>query len=361
MKIIIAGGGTGGHLFPAIAMAQIIKSDSPANEVLFLCTERGFDSNTLPKYGFPFKTLPSPRWMGLLMVPVFFANLIRAVFQALRVINEFSPDAVIGAGGYGAFPAIFAGFLLRVPCYLLEQNVLPGRTNRILSVFAAKVFSQWESSKKHFLFQDKFAFTGNPLRSEMTRESRIIALGKLGMENNRTVLLVLGGSQGARFLNKILSDNVDVLKKHSDRIGIIHLTGENDFEAVKEAYDKNGIVNTVMKFCDDMPAAYSAADIALTRAGGTTIAELAHFGIPAIAVPYPSAAENHQMLNAEELECKGAGICMRQSELNRDELEKLLKHVILNKQSLGRMSLAARSMSIPDTNKRILGIIRSSE
>lgn len=353
MKLVIAGGGTGGHLFPAIALAQEFTAMSPSNKVLFLCTERDIDRTELPRYGFEFKVLPSPRWMGALRSPLFALKMTRAIGSSLGILQKFAPHAVVGAGGYGAFPVIFAAYMQTRPAFLLEQNVLPGKTNRFLLKFAENIFIQWEASAKRLGRPEKAVLTGNPLRKEMASNGRLIALGRLGMTNHKTNLLVIGGSQGAGFLNEIMIATAPLLKEYADRLQLIHLTGPTDADKVRLAYEMNGLTFYVAPFSNDMQSVYSASDFALTRAGGTTIAELLHFGIPSIAVPYPRAAQDHQRYNAEELERLGAGMCCLQDELTPERLKETIKELVLSAETLGRMSVAAKTAAKPDAGKMI--------
>lgn len=305
-KIIIAGGGTGGHLFPGIAFAQQLPS-----KPIFLCTERIFDREQLLRYGFEFYQLPSPRFAVSLR---FVIDLIKTLYATFKYFMRFHPDLIIGLGGYGAFAALVMAISMRIPFVLLEQNILPGKITRLFSPFARAVILQWPGSNKFFYRRDNTYITGSPIRKEITILPKIEAKKRLGLTKVK-VFLIIGGSQGAQAVNNAVMEKVDILKRFCSKLSIIHLTGEKDFEAIKSLYRSNGIEAFVTKFCGDIALAYSAADVVLSRAGGIAISEMALFGIPMVLVPYPYAADNHQFLNALAISESGGGWLVTQTQL----------------------------------------------
>lgn len=322
MRIILAGGGTGGHLFPGVALAQELCSKS---EILFLCTNKPFDRQHLNRYHLDYKIIPSPKLPSFkipLSIIKFPINLITSLYYTNKYFNEFKPSTVIGLGGYGAFSSLVIAMLRRIPFVLLEQNILPGKITRFFNPFARYVFCQWDESVKYLRNRKSIKTTGSPIRKE-------ILLSINGLINNKSnvrkqlgltkeyILLIIGGSQGAEALNKGIIDNIDMLKKLSDRLGIIHLTGEKDYQMIKDTYQNAGIEAVVKTFADEMSIIYAASDFALSRAGGIAITEMAIFGLPMILVPYPHAADNHQFFNASEVHKSGAGFVINQNHLSK--------------------------------------------
>ena len=356
MKIIFAGGGTGGHLFPGIALAQTFSDKST---VLFLCTNRLFDKTQLDRYKFDYKALLSPRLPSIKRpwtVISFIVNLLLALHRTNKYFSGFNPDVVVGLGGYGAFSSLIVAFFRGVPFVLLEQNVLPGRISRMFSPFARKVFCQWGKSLRYLRNRKRLVVTGSPVRQEILSyitRGKLDARKQLGLTKEH-ILLVIGGSQGAEALNKAVIDNIEHLKKLSANLGIIHLTGQKDYQCIKEAYEKSGIEHLVKPFSDDMGVIYAASDLALSRAGGIAIAEMMLFGLPMLLVPYPQAADNHQFFNAMDIYQKGAGILISQDELIM-KMSYILGDIGRNGfQTLEKISLKTKAMARPDAAEKIM-------
>lgn len=363
MKIIFAGGGTGGHLFPGIALAQEFSFASriphPASQILFLCTNRPFDKIQLDRYKFEYKTLPSPRLPSIKRpwtVIIFIINLLLALYRTSMYFSGFKPDIVVGLGGYGAFSSLIIALLKGVPFALLEQNALPGRISRLFTPFARKVFCQWEKSLRYLRNRKCLVVTGSPVRQEIfscINYNKTEARKQLGLTKEH-ILLVIGGSQGAEALNGAVIDNIEHFGEFSANLGIIHLTGEKDYQRIKEAYEKSGVEHLVKPFSDDMGVIYAASDLALSRSGGIAIAEMCLFGLPMLLVPYPQAADNHQFFNALDVHQNGGGILIRQ-----DGLAKKMAHIMGDIQRTGFQTLEgishkARSLSKPDSTKEIM-------
>ncbi|MFH1227035.1 MAG: UDP-N-acetylglucosamine--N-acetylmuramyl-(pentapeptide) pyrophosphoryl-undecaprenol N-acetylglucosamine transferase [Planctomycetota bacterium] len=334
-KVIIAGGGTGGHLFPGIALAQQFLC-----KPLFLCTDRPFDSQQLARYGFYFRVLPSPR---LSLKPGFIVKMAKSLYESFKRIEEFQPDLVIGLGGYGSFGPLLAALLKGIPFILLEQNLLPGRVTRLFNPFARTIMCQWSSSAGYLYNRNNISITGSPLRKEIRNIARAEAKSKLGLTRDK-VIAVVGGSQGAHAVNQAIIGKADYLAKSADKAAIIHLTGEKDYHDVKSAYDKNGIESFVSPFYEDMSVIYSAADIVLSRSGGIAIAEIAFFGLPMILIPFPQAADNHQFFNARDVAAKGAGVIIPQNQLG-GKLEDIVK-LLFDNSRLAEMSQKSMALGV---------------
>ncbi|MDQ7780749.1 MAG: UDP-N-acetylglucosamine--N-acetylmuramyl-(pentapeptide) pyrophosphoryl-undecaprenol N-acetylglucosamine transferase, partial [Planctomycetota bacterium] len=375
-SLLIAGGGTGGHLFPGIAVAQEIHRRLPALEVQFACTNRELDGAELAKYGFAARPLSTPRWGGSLPgLPVFALSLLDALVEAAELVRRVRPCAVVGLGGYGCAPPVFAAWRLGIPTLMLEQNVIPGRATRTLGPFVDSVCCQWaetisalDSPLRRSLCarvrrgraragRDRTAgwllHTGNPLRIEMQRMPVRAARLRFGLENASRVLLVLGGSQGSVALDEIAVRTVPMLREAVPGLGVIHIASARDREKVEKAYAAAGVSASVHGFFRDMPAAYSASDAALCRAGGTTIAELTKFGIPMALIPYPHAMDDHQTANARAVEGAGAGYVFPESRLEPATLFKSLMQLLGDTHVLALMSARSRSMAFPDAAAQV--------
>jgi UDP-N-acetylglucosamine--N-acetylmuramyl-(pentapeptide) pyrophosphoryl-undecaprenol N-acetylglucosamine transferase len=352
MKIIIAGGGTGGHLFPGIALAQALSNHK--HKVFFLPTQRPFDSRELTQYGFDFKTLPSPRFK---LNPMFVVNFIKAVAISLRIIDKIRPDYVVGLGGYGSLPSLISAKVLGVPIGLLEQNVLPGKVTRLFSAWARHIFCQWGASRKYLSNPLRARIVGSPIRTEIKLIDKSEACKKLGLDSGRRIIAILGGSQGAEAINRFITENISSLKSYKDKIAIIHLTGEADYEKVKSVYESESIMNYTAPFSKLMSEIYSSVDLVICRSGGITLAELTALGVPAVLIPYPHAAENHQYLNAAEFAHLGAGIMIEQKDLESDKLKYIADKILFDESNLVKMSKASKGIGYSDSSFEIISIL----
>jgi UDP-N-acetylglucosamine--N-acetylmuramyl-(pentapeptide) pyrophosphoryl-undecaprenol N-acetylglucosamine transferase len=338
-KVFMAGGGTGGHLFPGISLAEAIKSREPDSDIRFVISGKKLDLALLEDKGFSCvrieqRHLPQhPRQLGDFML-----TNARALWQVVRLMLRDRPDVVVGLGGYASFAAATSAKLLGVPLVVLEQNVIPGRANRALALAAQSVFCQWPEAARYFVRRDNLRFTGNPTRESLKKISKEIAREKLGLAPARHTLLVLGGSQGASALNRVMLGSLGELGKLKNMIQIIHLAGKKESELVRSAYMKAGISASVYDFLKEMELAYWAADLAFCRAGGTTIAELTAVGLPSVLVPFPHAAQNHQLANAKALVTTGAARLIEEKSLSVKAVKKLVLDLLLDSEELGRMA-----------------------
>jgi UDP-N-acetylglucosamine--N-acetylmuramyl-(pentapeptide) pyrophosphoryl-undecaprenol N-acetylglucosamine transferase len=348
LKVVMSGGGTGGHLFPGLAVAQELVRLGGA-EVMFIGSGRPLEAEVLGRQGFALKTVPVAGMMGRGLVAKFLVmlRLPGAVLKAGRLLKRFGADLVIGLGGYSAGPVGLAAKRRGVPLVLLEQNVRPGRTNRWLSRYAARIFIAFAETARE-LGQEKCLLTGNPVRREVAE-----AAGRTVADDGRFHLLVFGGSQGARAINEALSDAAPALAADAGRLAVIHQTGPGQVEAVREAYERSGIFAEVSEFIHDMAAAYARADLAVCRAGATTLAELCAAGVPAVLIPYPFAAAGHQEENARALTQAGAAEMILQSELTGPGLAETVLKFMDDRARLAEMAGAARDLGRPDAATRI--------
>lgn len=350
MKILIAGGGTGGHLFPALALAEAFKERDPQSEVLFVGSRRGLEGSLVEKEGFPLKTidlasLKGKDWLGkiraLFVVP-------RSLVQAAGVLRGFRPDFVLGVGGYASGPVVLAAWVLGYKTFLQEQNVFPGLSNRILGRFVDRAFISFAESAGHFP-KGKAVLTGNPVRRRLRAGIGSAASGPF-------TLLIFGGSQGAHRLNQTMAAALPLLRDLKGKIRFIHQTGEKDFSEVRGAYEREGFEAEVRPFIHDMERVYGLADLVLCRAGATTLFELMALGKPAILVPYPFAANDHQTLNAESLVKAGAAQRVADGELSPETVERLLRELAADPLRLKKMGERALALARPEAAREIVNL-----
>lgn len=348
MKMLLAGGGTGGHLFPAVALAQQLLAQDPGAKVLFVGTERGLERRLLPKLGLPLATVDmvgvvGRGWKGRLeIVP----KLVRSLFQARRILKDFGPDVVVGVGGYASVPILLAARLGGVPYLIHEQNAIPGLSNRVLARWARLVCLSFPGSGEAFQ-RTPTLVTGNPLRPGFDKVAE-----KIGEQGH---LLVFGGSRGARAINRAVVDMLPILKAWENRPRIYHQTGDEDFDEVEQAYRAAGYDQArVVPFIDDMAEAYDQARLVICRAGATTLAELAACGRPAVLIPFPYAAADHQTANARMMESAGAARVLIQDELSAEALAAQVEKLLGDHAVLQSMADEGRKLGQPEAAGKIL-------
>ncbi len=352
MRLLLAGGGTGGHLFPAVALAQQLHNEDQSAEVLFVGTERGLEQRLIPKLGYQLETVDmvgvvGRGWRGRFeMVP----KLVKSLIQARSILTRFKPDVVVGVGGYASVPVLLAAKLSGIPYVIHEQNAQPGLSNRLLGKGAKKIFLSFTESRTGFP-ASRSVITGNPLRAGL--ESVPSVLPKPG------ILLIFGGSRGARAINQAVMAMLPLLKEWPERPQLIHQTGEEDFTEVRNAYKSAGLdPEQVRPFIDDMAAAYSQASLVVCRAGATTLAELAVTGRPAIMIPFPYAAGDHQVANARAFEHAGAAEMLLQKDLDAETLAMKIQILFGDREQLALMADRGRQLGQPGAAKRILAECR---
>ncbi len=349
LNIIFAGGGTGGHLFPAIAIAQEFKARNTETGILFLSTGRPVEVSVLPKYGFSFRKISAGGIKGknIYRQTEAIVLLFLGICESIRVLRDFGPHLVIGMGGYSSVPVVLAARVLRIPVVLCEQNILPGIANRFLSGFADRIYTAFEQTFKK-LPENKVRFTGNPVRQEILEVS-----GQKDNENRPFTVLILGGSQGAHAINGVV---VDALKSFQDdqRFFFIHQTGAADENLVKAAYGANRVPCRVKAFFKNMARVYQNADLAVCRAGATTVAEMSALGIPALFIPFPHAADDHQVLNARTLCESGASEMIYENDLTAELLAERIFHLASHRSELEHMASKALAMGRPDAAEKIV-------
>ena len=319
MRLIIAGGGTGGHLFPGIAVAEEFLSRDPANEVLFVGTERGIEARAVPAAGYNLECISAAgiRGKGALSQLKGAAMMVYGYAQSRKILKSFRPDMVLGVGGYASLPMVLAARGMQIPRFIHEQNAIPGQTNRLLARFASKVFITLEESARYFP-SAKTVLTGNPLRRQILNMVAKVS-SSCAKQDVRAAddfrLFVFGGSQGAHAINTAMIEALPMIRKSRANVKITHQTGEKDCLEVTAAYHAAGIEARVFSFISDMAAEYDNADLVICRAGATTIAEVTACGKACLFIPFPHAVDDHQRRNAEALLKKNACFMMLEREL----------------------------------------------
>jgi len=337
MKLVIAGGGTGGHLFPGIAVAEEFLARDPGNEVLFVGTERGIEARAVPAAGYRLELISAAGIRGKRGLSQFtgIAKMFYGYAQSRKVLKAFRPDLVLGVGGYASLPMVLAAGGMRIPHFIHEQNAIPGQTNRLLARFADKVFITLEESARYFP-KDSTLLTGNPLRRQILDMVESVKSSHPTLDNGVEKLppfqgegrggdgvfklFIFGGSQGAHAINMAMLAALPLLKESRVKLVITHQTGEKDCDVVADAYRAAGMDARVTPFISDMASEYARADLIICRAGATTIAEVTACGKTCLFIPFPHAVDDHQRRNAEALLKKDACFMLLEQELTGKRL-----------------------------------------
>ena len=347
-RVILTTGGTGGHIFPALAVAEELKERHPGMQLLFVGSCHGPEGELAAKAGLAFQALPVAGVLGRgVRALKIFWWLPNSVVRSLAIIRRFKPEVVLGLGGYAGFPLVLTAWMLRIPTAIHEQNGLPGMTNRLLGKLVDKVMLSLPD--EHHLFNhEKVVLTGNPLR----RAVRELRSGLPTGDSPRRNVLILGGSQGAKALNQAVLDSLPGFQE--ERISLWHQTGAADWERVSREYSRAGWVQAkVEAFIDNVAEAYAWADLVVCRAGATTLAELTVMGKPSVLVPFPYATHNHQMLNARHLEKAGAALVLMESYLAQVQLWTVIKDLLDIPGKLRDMRKAAWELGRPEAGAMV--------
>jgi UDP-N-acetylglucosamine--N-acetylmuramyl-(pentapeptide) pyrophosphoryl-undecaprenol N-acetylglucosamine transferase len=350
MNVIIAGGGTGGHLFPGIAVAREIQRRKPGSKILFVGAEQGIETRIVPKEGFELRTLPVGGIKGLGVARQLrnLIGMVSGVFKARQILGHFKPDVVIGVGGYASFPMLGAATLFGYPRGIMEQNAIPGLANRVLGKwvnFAAVTDPRTES-----YFGRRAVITGNPIRPEF---KSITAKQHAAPYT----ILIFGGSQGAQAINRAVIEALDSLSDWKNRLRFVHQTGEKQLDEVKRAYAAKGFDADVRTFFNNFHEQYAAADLIVSRAGATTVAEIKAAGRASILVPFPFAADDHQTKNAQAMVEESAAILITNSDLNGKRLSAAIRDLIGDPKRLAEIETNARRIAILDAEARIVDLV----
>lgn len=361
MRILIASGGSGGHIFPAVALKRALAAKAGCS-IKFIGADKAIDRRIFEKECVDFSLLSAnklPYRVSPSMI-LFFIKFFYDVLRALWITAAYRPSCCVGFGGYVSFPVVLSGRLLGVRTVVHEQNVVPGRANRILFRFADKIALSFEDTLKYLKEDDrkKAVVTGNPIRTEDFRDDRSAAAKSFGLDASKFTVLVVGGSQGAHVLNDSFARSLSGMDS-STRAGIqvIHLTGTKDYDwALKEYARIDGVQARVYSFIDRIEEAYSASDLIVTRAGASALFEAAYFGKAMIVVPYPYAM-SHQAENAKAFSCRGAALKVDEKDLSEDFFRNAIGGFLKDRPGLSKMGEMARALSAPDASARLAGIV----
>jgi UDP-N-acetylglucosamine--N-acetylmuramyl-(pentapeptide) pyrophosphoryl-undecaprenol N-acetylglucosamine transferase len=346
---VIAGGGTGGHLYPGIAVARETLRRHPSVRVSFVGTERGIESRIVPREGFELDVIRSAglkgkswwsRLRGAALVPV-------SLVDAWRALSRRRPQVVIGVGGYSSGPVVLTASLRGIPTVVLEQNVVPGLTNRLLARWVRAAAVAYEETLSYF--RGKGFVSGNPVRPEFLADTGAVAPDPSGVR-----VLVVGGSQGARAINRAMAEAAPRFLRMTPVPALVHQTGDRDLAMVREAYSRAGVTAQAESFLDPMAPEMVRADLVICRAGATTLAELAAVGKPAVLVPFPAATDDHQRKNAAVLATAGAAVVIDERDLTGDQLASTVAALVADRSRLESMGRTMHGFARPDAAARIV-------
>ncbi|MBN2655016.1 MAG: undecaprenyldiphospho-muramoylpentapeptide beta-N-acetylglucosaminyltransferase [Nitrospirae bacterium] len=360
MKVLIAGGGTGGHLFPGIAIAETLRDMDERAAIAFAGTEHGIEARVVPREGYEIKFIKAEGIAGKPFLKKIKAvcTLIYSLRDALNILSSVRPDIVVGVGGYASVSVVLAARIKNIPCLILEQNSIPGSANRYLGKIVDAVCVTYQESMQFFP-EGRVFLTGNPVRKMITTRSEDDSAEGLGLDKEKFTVFVFGGSLGARSINNAVLDSLNYLLDIRQNIQFLHQTGQNYAEKVKDAYRRLDFRSVVVPFIYNMAEAYAAADIVVCRAGATTLAELTLIGKPAILVPYPFAASDHQTRNAMKLADMGAAKVIMERNLSGEMLSASIRELYLDATKRKEMEQSARAFGRSDAADRIIEIMKS--
>src|SRR5699024_7791667 len=350
MKYLISGGGTGGHIYPALAIAKEIKNKNKDAEILYVGTEKGLESELVPKEGINFTTIRvnyMPRKLSIDSL-IALKELFIGLRQSKKIIKDFEPDIVIGTGGFVSGPILYMAAKRKIPTVVHEQNALPGITNKILSRYVDKIAVTFEDATKHFKYSDRVVFTGNPVRKEILDIDRDQAYKDLKIDRKLPLVLSFGGSGGQKKLNDAIKD-ILINNRFNQRIQLIHITGTRMYDDFMKELRENDVKLKnniqILPYLYDMPKALNIADIVIASSGAITMAEISAIGVGSILIPKAYTAENHQEHNARSYEKAGASLVILEKDLNGKILSKNIIDLLDNKSKLGTMAINSKKLA----------------
>jgi len=353
--VLFAGGGTGGHLMPGLSVAQELRQHFPHSRLVFVGTSNPLERRIVEGKQFEHLALPTLKWNGSrLAAPRWLARMAGGLLSARRLVQRIRPDVAVSLGAYAAFAPALAAVLGNVPLVIMEQNAYPGKVNRLLSWWAQEVYTPWPGTEEHFAYPERAHVTGNPVRREFAERTSHCLAAHFGLNPRKRTLLITGGSQGAQSINRLVLAALPILERQSSWLQILHSTGAVGYEEARAAYSRSAIHAAVQPFIEDMPSAYAVSDLALCRAGGTTLAELTALGVPAVLIPLPSAANDHQRCNASCLAREGGAIIVDQSDLTPAHFARIVLGLLHNRTCLARMRAASLRLGRPAAARNVV-------
>ncbi len=369
MKIAICAGKTGGHFFPALAVARLLKSQIDPWDIFFIGTKGGLDEDLLQKEGFQFESilgcgLPQKMSLGIFKWGFF---LFLSLGQMLKIFKKRKPDILLSFGGYiSAAPVLMARWM-KIPVVIHEANIYPGRANRILARWAQAICttfpmtecsSKGQNLKSKRECKDRHHLTGLPLRPNFLKVTRDQSLKNLGLDPEKFIILVMGGSLGSKRINDCILETIHLLGSFAQKLQILHITGQKDYERIKANYYSNGVPCQIYAFMENAESAFRCANLFIGRAGASTIAEITYCGLPSILIPYPYAIENHQEINAAYLADKGATCMLKENNLSAEILAREIIRFIENQDFRQTMSQRSKELGISDGTQRIVQVLK---
>ncbi len=357
MRIIIAAGGSGGHIFPALALASELEKRG-SREIFFVSSKKKLDREMLKERKdrcYFLSVNPIPLKLNISRYVGFAVKLACDVLTSLYILVKLRPAAVVGFGGYSSGAISLIAAFSRIPVIIHEQNLVPGRANKILCRLAKRVAVSFKETEEYLGCGTKISFTGNPIRLDMLSNNRAAAAGRLRVSPEKFTVLVMGGSQGAKFLNRTVSEAAKmVVSAVGDKIQFVHLAGRNDFDEITRFYRENDIPGKVIAFLEQMADAYSVSDIAVSRSGASAVFELAYYSKAMILVPYPHP-KNNQRANAMYFSQKLAAVYKEEADISADEISAEILSFFRDRRKLDAFSRAAGLLSVPDAAGRLAG------
>jgi UDP-N-acetylglucosamine--N-acetylmuramyl-(pentapeptide) pyrophosphoryl-undecaprenol N-acetylglucosamine transferase len=353
MRVIITGGGTGGHIYPAIAIADKIRRKNPDCSILFVGTEKGMERKLVPESGYEirFITVSGFNRKNLLKNVITLRDFIRGSRQVKQILQDFQPDLVVGTGGYVCAPVIRAASRKGIPTFIHEQNAFPGLTNRMLEKYVEKVFVSFPESKKYFKHKDKLVVTGNPVRKEFVVSCIFDYRKKLRIESGEFLILSFGGSRGAAKINDTILELAEAIRRVPGA-KLVHITGNPYYESFCQGLHKKGIAADdkvhVLPYTNSMHEYMFASDLVICRSGAITAAELTACGKPAILIPSPNVTANHQYFNAKAIADKGGAVLIEEKDLTPEKLKSVVMHLMNNREALNVMAKSSAALGRTD-------------
>ncbi len=371
MKILFTCGGTAGHVNPAVALARMFQQRMPGTEVLFVGADGGMETDLVPKEGFPIRTVTITSFYRSMSAASVkhnlktVANLAKSRGQAKAILDEFRPDLVVGTGGYASFPVVREAARRHIPTAVHESNAYPGLTTRMLSAYVDKVMVGFEESRAHYKHPERVEVTGTPVRGDFFEFTREEARERIGLKDDRPLVLSYWGSLGARVMNQQMMDFIVRECRDGEPFHHLHGAGKLYYNIVQSGLAREGIVPEehpsveVREYIYDMPEVMAAADLVICRAGASTISELTALAKPAILVPSPNVTNNHQEKNARVLADKGAAVLLLEGECSGRKLYEAAKELLADKDRVAKMQEALRALAVNDANERIYAALCS--
>ena len=360
MRLIISGGGTGGHIYPALAIIEDLLKQEPDSEILYVGSERGLEGGIVKKQGLKFIALEIQGFKRSLSLDNFktVALFLKSVKKSKQIIKDFKPDVVIGTGGYVSGAVVYAAARMKVPTLIHEQNSVVGLTNKFLSRFVDKIGVGFEAAKSQFP-ADKVEFVGNPRAQQVANMHSDFKWSNIGLADNKQTVLIFGGSQGAPKINSAV---VDAINKFSQRdYQVVFVTGQKRYDGIMQQLDKVQLANNVkvLPYIDNMPSVLPRVDLIVGRSGATSIAEITALGIPAILIPSPYVTADHQTKNTMSLVDNHAALMIKEDELNGESLLKNIDRLMHDDDERNQMDEHSKQMGVVDSADRVLNLARS--